>query len=150
LATPVSIRSDVSQHVKAGNRDSFSVATASVEVNGQTQRFISVSGNSWKGNAPNTVTLNGQMYAVVRTDSGSVPAASNGTQTNFNHAEQKLFSHIQDNYAGQNVNVNVAVQNTSAGSPGMCTGCSTTSGTFASGNTGFNINIFQGSSGVNP
>jgi hypothetical protein len=154
---PNGARTAVSQHLRSGvDADDVSVATASVTVNGKTEYFIGVSGKSYSGAAPNTLTINGRTYTVVRSDSGSVAPVNMGTNangtpiTNKNHAEQKLFSHIQDNYAGQNANVNVAVQNTSRQNPGMCQGCSTTSPNFAGNNSGFNVNMFHGTTGQNP
>ncbi len=46
--------------------------------------------------------------------------------------------------------MNIAVQNTSTGSPGMCEGCGITSTNFIEGNSDFNINVFQGTTGINP
>jgi filamentous hemagglutinin len=140
----------LSNFVKGGNTDSISVAASTVTVNGETQNLLSVSGQSWKGNAPTTVTINGVDYTVITSDSGSVGSAPTGAGTNFNHAEQKLFSYIQDTYSGRQAQVSIAVQNTSTGNPGMCSGCQATSGTFATSNPGFSVKIYQGSTGVNP
>lgn len=54
-------------------------------------------------------------------DNKSIPSTptSNG-QTNYNHAEQKLFSDINDNYKGKKATISVAIENTSIGTPGMC------------------------------
>ena len=128
-----------------------SYATASVTVNGKTEYFLSVSGKACSGNAPTTVNIGGVNYKVVVNDSKSIPSVSTSTtQTNYNHAEQKLFSHIQDTYKGQNADINLAVQNTSKYEPGMCVGCGSTSQSFAEANKNFNINIFQGTTGKNP
>lgn len=69
LANPGDIREEILENVKSGKRDGFSLATASVEVNGETHHYISTSGTSWKEDAPNEVILNGQTYTVVRGDS---------------------------------------------------------------------------------
>ncbi|KMW73117.1 hypothetical protein TI10_08285 [Photorhabdus luminescens subsp. luminescens] len=117
---------------------------------GKTEYYLSVNGKAWSGTSPTNVNIGGVNYKVIVSDSKSVPSAQNSdTQSNFNHAEQKLFSHIQDAYKGQKANVNIAVQNTSRNEPGMCTGCGNTSQTFAEMNKEFNVNIYQGSTGTN-
>ncbi|WBA55312.1 GNAT family N-acetyltransferase [Providencia sp. 21OH12SH02B-Prov] len=61
-------------------------------------------------------------------DSKSIPSVSTSNgQTNYNHAEQKLFSDINDNYKGKNAEIAIAVENTSQKVPGMCDGCQQTS-----------------------
>lgn len=151
LANPSTVRTVVADHVKRGSKP-FSVATASVQSGGQTSYFVSVSGgNRWKNGAPSELTIDGKTYTVVKTDSQSVASVQlKSGVTNLNHAEQKLFSYIQDSFSGQRVTVNVAVQNTSRDFPGMCSGCNTSSKSFAAANPNFNVNIFHGTSGVNP
>ncbi|MBB3387175.1 filamentous hemagglutinin, partial [Rhizobium sp. BK609] len=144
------VRGQLVNYVKGGKTAGISIAVSTVMVDGKTRNFLSVSGQSWKGNAPTEVVINGVNYSVVTGDTGSVPSATIGSLSNFNHAEQKLFSYIQDNFAGKNAQVSIAVQNTSIGSPGMCQGCQATSGTFATSNPNFNVKIYQGSTGVNP
>ena len=146
------IRQATQDYLKSSYQDkAVSYATASVTVNGKTEYFLSVSGKAWSGNAPTTVNIGGVNYKVVVNDSKSIPSVSTSTtQTNYNHAEQKLFSYIQDTYKGQNADINVAVQNTSKYEPGMCVGCGSTSQSFAEANKNFNINIFQGTTGKNP
>lgn len=97
------------------------------------------------------VNINSVNYKVVVNDSESIPSVSTSTiQTNYNHAEQKLFSYIYDTYKGQKADVNIAVQNTSKNESGMCVGCGSTSQIFAKSNEDININIFQGTTGKNP
>lgn len=96
------------------------------------------------------------IYQVVRIDSQHVPPVQYGVNgsgnpiTNYNHAEQGLFSHISQNYSGKKADINIAVQNTSKSNPGMCDGCSINSQKLANDNPNFNINIYEGSTGVNP
>ena len=154
--TDVTLDPDVMRNTISGNLKSrvdsndVSVATASVRVNGSTEYFVSVSGKSYSGTAPDTVTIGNRTYRVVRTDSLSVEPVKIGTnpdgssRTNKNHAEQKLFSYFKDNYLGENIEVNIGVQNTSPINPGVCQGCVSTSNGFAFDNTTFIINIFQG------
>ncbi|MBD2798084.1 DUF637 domain-containing protein [Xenorhabdus sp. 18] len=148
------IRLETQQQLKRRYREDtpVSYAAASVTTDGKTEYYLSVSGKAWSGNAPTTVSVNGVDYRVILTDSESIPSIGNieTKKTNFNHAEQKLFSHIRDAYKGQKADVNIAVQNTSIGEPGMCFGCGYTSQNFAEMNKNFNVNIFQGSTGVNP
>ncbi|MBV6748663.1 hemagglutinin repeat-containing protein, partial [Pseudomonas chlororaphis] len=149
---PSKIRDSLSPYVKSGDVDSLSVAAGSVEINGQTQYLLSVSGKGWKGNAPSTVDILGVEYRVITSDSGVLPSAVNGPNgaTNFNHAEQKLMSYLQQIYSGERANVSIGVQNTSVSNPGMCAGCTLTSQDFAGNNPLFNIKFFEGSTGVNP
>lgn len=73
------------------------------------------------------------------------------TQTNFNHAEHKLFSYIKDNYAGQKVDIKISVENTSKIKPGMCNGCNGSGVKFAEEmGENANIHIYQGSTGKRP
>ncbi|MDE1475125.1 DUF637 domain-containing protein [Xenorhabdus bovienii] len=149
------VRQETKNYLKASHQKgdkAVSYATASVEVNGITEYYLSVSGKAWSGSSPTTVNINGVNYKVILTDSESIPSIGiiKTKQTNLNHAEQKLFNHIQDTYNGQKANVNVAVQNTSTIEPGMCVGCEYTSQNFAEMNKNFNVNIFQGSTGGNP
>ncbi len=146
------VRLATQDYLKSSYQDkAVSYATASVTVNGKTEYYLSVSGKAWSGYAPTTVNIGGVNYKVVITDSKSVLSVpSSATQTNYNHAEQKLFSHIQDTYKGQQANVNIAVQNTSKEQAGMCVGCGNTSKTFAEANKTFNINIYQGTTGARP
>nr|WP_282563617.1 MULTISPECIES: hypothetical protein [Providencia] len=82
-------------------------------------------------------------------DSKSIPSVSTSNgQTNYNHAEQKLFSDINDNYKGKNAEIAIAVENTSQKVPGMCDGCQQTSLEFAKQNERFNITIYQGTTGI--
>lgn len=149
---PAMIRDGLSPYVRGGNTTGLSVATGSIEINGETQYLLSVSGKSWKGNAPETVKIGGSQYKVIVSDSGSVPSFPNGANgsTNLNHAEQKIMSYLQEVYAGQQVKISIGVQNTSASKPGMCSGCSMTSKKFAENNPLFDIEFFQGSSRSNP
>ncbi|REF27233.1 hypothetical protein BDD26_1989 [Xenorhabdus cabanillasii] len=126
---------------------SYSISGASVTVDGKKEYYLSVIGDAWSGTSPNVVNINGVNFNVIREDSGSIPSAPNGKQTNFNHAEQKLFSHFQDNFQGKKVDINMSIQNTSATSPGMCAGCKPNSKVFADQNKDFIINIFEGTIG---
>ena len=133
------------------NNISIAVATVT-NSRGQTINLIAVSGQSLKGNAPSTVTINGKNYQVVNTDSGSIGSYVYAlpNKTNYNHAEIKLASYLQDNYKGQRINVNMAIQNTSRRSVGMCNGCSQSMPDFARQNRNFNIKIYEGSTMRNP
>jgi hypothetical protein len=149
---PSVLRDKLSPYVRSGNTNSLSVAAGSVETNGKKHYFLSVSGKGWKGNSPDNVIIEGIEYQVIRKDSGSLPSVPNGPNgsTNYNHAEQKLMSHIQEKYSKKAANVSIGVQNTSASSPGMCSGCTITSSDFAENNPLFDITFYEGSSGVNP
>jgi len=149
---PNVVRSELGKYVRGGNANSVSVAVGSVEINGKIQHILSVSGKAWKGNAPKVVNIQGVEYKVIRSDSGALPSVTNGPNgsTNFNHAEQKLMSHIQEAYKGANAKISIGVQNTSLSKPGMCSGCSITSTSFAYNNPLFNIKFFEGTTGVNP
>ncbi|MCC8368193.1 DUF637 domain-containing protein [Xenorhabdus sp. PB61.4] len=149
------VRQETLKYLKAShqkNDKAVSYATASVDTNGITEYYLSVSGKAWSGSSPTTVNIGGVNYKVILTDSESIPSIGiiKTQKTNLNHAEQKLFSYIQDNYNGQKANVNISVQNTSIMEPGMCIGCGYTSQNFAEMNKNFNVNIFQGSTGANP
>lgn len=153
LANPAEVRSQIQEYVKRSGFDKISIATATVEINGKTERFIAVSGKSWEGDSPRSITLNdGKTYKVITEDSGSVAPVkinSNG-QLNKNHAEQKLFSYFQDNFAGQSAKIEIAVQNNSIKKAGMCAGCQTSSRSFSQNNREFNITIYQGTTGTSP
>ena len=151
LANPDSIRNILSPLVK-GKIDDKSIATAVVKVDGQEHYFLAVNGRNWRSDSPDVVPINGKMYTVIRTDSGSIPPQkylnSKGQEvTNFNHAEQKIESYIYDNFAGKNASVQIAVQNTSRDFPGMCLGCNSSTKIFSDI---FSTTIYQGSTGVNP
>ncbi len=145
------IRQETKTHLKSRQQmddAAVSYAAGSVTVNGKTEYYLSVSGKSWSGNSPTTVNIGGVNYKVIKSDSQSVPSVEvEAGKTNLNHAEQKLFSHIQDTYKGQKADVNISIQNTSAISPGMCKGCGSTSQSFAENNKDFNINIYHGTTG---
>ena len=84
------------------------------------------------------------------TADGGVKAADN-----FNHAEMKLASHINDTYGNTKADVNIAVQNTSNQVAGACSYCSGKQGNTSVGNLGalnpnMNINFYHGTTGVNP
>ncbi|MDH1659065.1 DUF637 domain-containing protein, partial [Pseudomonas mosselii] len=149
---PALLRDNLTPFVRSANKNSLSIAAGSVEIEGQTQYFLSVSGKGWRGDAPDVVTLAGVEYKVVKVDSKAVESVVNGLNgsTNFNHAEQKLMSYFQDVYAGKSAKVSLGVQNTSASNPGMCSGCTVTSKSFAESNPSFSVRFFEGSSGVNP
>ena len=152
------IRSHLEHNIKSNKGlENISIALASVDINGKTEYFISVSGTAWKGNAPNTVTINGIKYNVVRTDSGSLGTAINGVKAtdNFNHAEMKLASYINDMYGNVNANVSIAVQNTSNRVAGACPACRGQVGNTPVSNLGLmnpnmNVNFYHGTTGVNP
>ncbi|CDH18149.1 putative Filamentous hemagglutinin family outer membrane protein [Xenorhabdus bovienii str. kraussei Quebec] len=129
------IRQETQGFLKEGyqnNKKPVSYAIGSVTSNGKTDYYLSVSGKAWSGKSSADVTISGVKYKVIRRDSESYPRieGDNG-QSNFNHAEQKLFSHFEDNYKGQKVDINMAIQNTSIKPIGMCVGCKTTSENFA-------------------
>lgn len=149
---PSLVRGNLSPYVRGGNTNNISIATGSIEIEGKTQYLLSVSGKGWKGNAPDVVKIEGVEYKVIRDDSGALPSVSNGPNgsTNFNHAEQKLMSYIQESYSGSRANILIGVENTSKSMPGMCSGCSITSRSFAENNPLFNIRFYEGSSGLNP
>jgi len=149
---PSLVRGSLAPFVRGGNTNNLSLATGSVEINGKTQYLLSVSGKGWKSNAPDVVKINGVDYKVIRTDSGAVSSVTNGPNgsTNFNHAEQKLMSYVQENYPNIKANVSVGVQNTSISKPGMCSGCSITSRSFAENNPLYNVKFFEGTSRINP
>jgi filamentous hemagglutinin len=146
------LRSGLSKYVKSGNTSDISVAAASITTeDGKVTNLLSVSGKSWKGNAPSVVSINGTTYTVIQTDSGSIGNATgpNG-QLNTNHAEMKLGSYINDNFAQVNAKIDIAVQNTSASRPGMCAGCSVTMPNLSIKNPNLKINIYQGSTNSGP
>ncbi|NBL89375.1 hemagglutinin repeat-containing protein [Proteus sp. G2673] len=149
-----SIRNATQQYLKKPLQQdgaAVSYATASVTVNGKTEYYLSVSGKSWSGKSPDTVNIDGVTYKVIRDDKNSFTSVGNieSKRTNFNHAEQKLFNHIQDAYKGQKADVNMAIQNTSNRDPGMCVSCGYTSKNFAENNKDLNVKIYQGSTGEN-
>ncbi|MDS0789010.1 hypothetical protein OSB94_12985 [Proteus vulgaris] len=145
------IREELGIYVKKGDTKAISVATASVTIKENTEYFLSVSGKSWKGNGPQEIVINKISYKVIVTDTGSIPSKQvSSTQTNYNHAEQKIFSYIQDNYKDKEAIINLSVENTSISNPGMCNGCSKTAPNFAENNPKFTINIYQGTTGQRP
>ncbi|QPN89357.1 VENN motif pre-toxin domain-containing protein [Proteus vulgaris] len=148
------IRQETKQYLKLGAQKedaAVSYATASVTVNGKTEHYLLVSGKSWSGQSPDTVNIGGINYKVIRDDKNSFTSIGDidAKKTNFNHAEQKLFNHIQDAYKGKEADVNMAIQNTSKRDPGMCVGCGYTSQNFAENNKNLNVTIYQGSTGGN-
>ncbi|MDE1496676.1 DUF637 domain-containing protein [Xenorhabdus bovienii] len=128
----------------------YSISGASVTVDGKKEYYLSVSGDAWSGTSPNVVNIKGVEYKVIRIDTNSIPSVTNKKQTNFNHAEQKLFNHFEDNFKGKKVDINMSIQNTSIKAPGMCTGCKPNSKVFADQNKDFIINIFEGTTGRKP
>lgn len=97
------------------------------------------------------IVINKINYKIIVTDTGSIASKpTSSTQTNYNHAEQKIFSYIQDSYKGKEAIINISVENTSISNPGMCNGCSKTAPNFAENNPKFTINIYQGTTGQRP
>lgn len=72
------------------------------------------------------------------------------TQTNFNHAEMKLGSYINDNYSNTEASVDIAIQNTSTRAQGMCSGCKQLVPELAAKNKKLDITIYHGTTGANP
>jgi hypothetical protein len=66
-------------------------------------------------------------------------------KSNFNHAEKKLFGYIKNQFGGQHADIDIAVQNTSKNSPGMCDSCSYLAADFSGLVPEFNVRIFEGS-----
>ena len=158
--TPLDIdalREKLIPHVKSGvGVNNISIAVARVTVNGKTEHYLSVSGSSWKGNAPDIVDINGTKYNVVRTDTGSLGTVSNKEKSgNYNHAEMKLGDYINQKYSGTNAQVDVSVQNTSNRNAGVCNLCQGKDGGTPFSNLGrmnpnMNITVYHGTTGVNP
>lgn len=151
------LRQKLRPHVKSGvGVNNISIAVAKVTVNGKTEYYLSVSGSSWKGNAPDIVDINGTKYNVVRTDTGSLGTVSNKEKSgNYNHAEMKLGDYINQKYSGTNAQVDVAVQNTSNRNAGVCNLCQGKDGGTPFSNLGrtnpnMNITVYHGTTGVNP
>ena len=62
----------------------------------------------------------------------------------------KLGDYINENYGSTNSKVEIAVQNTSKGNPGMCDGCQVNLPTLAKRNPNLEIQIYEGSTRLNP
>ena len=146
------IRGQLGAYVKGNKVDNISIATGSIIVNGKTEYVLTVSGKSWKGNAPTSVNINGVNYKVIVEDSQSIRNyPSSATQTNLNHAEHKLMSYAKDNYVGQKVDIKISVENTSKTKPGMCNGCNGSGVKFAEEmGENANIHMYQGTTGKRP
>ena len=147
------IRSELTPWVSSNNTKNISIAIASVTVNGKTDYYLSVSGKSWRGDAPNMVNINGINYKVIREDNGSLGTVKG--QDNYNHAEMKLASHINSIYGGTNAKIDIAVQNTSDRIAGACPYCSGKKGEtpvskLGGMNPNMNVTIYHGTTGVNP
>ncbi|MBD2785085.1 DUF637 domain-containing protein [Xenorhabdus sp. DI] len=149
---PDMLRKETKIFLKSSSQRSdsaVSYASASVTVNGKKEYYLSVSGKSWSGNSPDVVNIKGINYKIIKSDSNSIPNIPNAPgQTNFNHAEQKLFNHFQDTYRGKKADIDMAIQNTGNTPVGMCIGCDKTSKVFANNNKDFNINIYHGTTGT--
>ncbi|RYH66481.1 MAG: hypothetical protein EON54_04950 [Alcaligenaceae bacterium] len=144
------LRPTIDGLVKSSHLEGYTVSAASVTVAGKTQYFLSVSGQAWKGNSPNTVTIDGTTYTVVLDNSGGLGSVLSNGQTNTVHAENGLGSYISNMFSGQQATINISVQNNSNSSPGMCAGCSITMPNLAENNPGFTVNIYQGSTNTTP
>ena len=152
------IQSNAEKYIKGGESQvkNISIATAKVTTKGGvTENLLSVSGKSWKGTAPKEVTIDGIKYKVIVNDSQSVNTytgvnSSGNSSWNYNHAEKKLASYIQDNYSGRGAKVEIGVQNTSADFPGMCVNCKSSMFDFGKNNPDINITIYEGTTGINP
>jgi len=149
---PSVLREALGDYVKKGETRTLSVAAGSINVDGNVQYVLSVSGKNLRGDSPSVVEISGVRYTIVKTDTKSVPSVMNGKGgvTNFNHAEQKLMSYFQDAYSGKKATISIGVENTSALKPGMCSGCSISSTIFAEKNPSFDIRMFHGTTGINP
>ncbi|EKY09309.1 hypothetical protein HMPREF9120_00471 [Neisseria sp. oral taxon 020 str. F0370] len=151
------LRHELTFWVASNNTRDISIAAARVTINGETKHYLGVSGSSWKGNSPDEVTINNVEYEVIRRDSGSLGTAENGKKSaeNFNHAEIKLASHINETYGGTNAKVEIAVQNTSRDKLGACEYCRGAKGEtpisiLGKLNQEMDITFYHGSTGVNP
>ena len=145
------IRPALRDFVTSGKTEAITLAAAKVTLNGETKHYLAVSGQKWRGNADTNITINGVNYTVIRMDTGSL-----GKGTNYNHAEMKLASHINETYSGSNAKVELAVQNTSSRSAGVCERCRGESDTggipiseLGIRNPNMNITIYHGTTGVN-
>ncbi len=127
-------------------------------INGEGQYFLAVNSNKWDIDSPEVVTINDTTFTVVRSNSKAVTPVdydTNGNghmQSNEYHAEQKLYSYIQDNFSGSSAKVTVAIQNTSKrlNNQGMCLGCNANTPVFAADNPNLDLDIYHGSTKENP
>jgi len=140
------------EYVKDGKvRDGYSLSAASITVDGKTEYLIAVSGKAMDQDFKNSseLNLNGKSYTYIDKDSSSVMGVYNpeNDQNNYNHAEKKLMSYMQDNYSGQSGTVTITSQNTFLDKPGMCTSCKFSNVGFATNNPSFTIEMHHGVKG---
>lgn len=129
--------------------DNLSISVAEIKTaTGSIERVMAVNGKAWHGNnAPKeSITWQGNIYNIVFTDPKNLPTNVN----NINHAEKRIFEYINANYSNQPINVKIAVENTSARSQGMCSGCSISINDLSNRMPKMTIQMFQGSTGRNP
>lgn len=125
----------------------ISIAVAEIKTSsGNIERLVAVSGNAWHGeNAPKVIFWQGYNYKVIFNDLKKLP-----NRGNENHAEKRIFEYINSAYNNQRVNVKIAVENTSAKSVGMCTGCTTSIQDLSRQQPKLRITMFHGSTKTNP
>lgn len=134
--------------------ENISIATAKVTTeNGETINLLAVSGKALGKDAIQEIEINGIKFKVVNEDKGTLGVSAYGDgeyMLNRNHAEMKLGDYINENYGSTNSKVEIAVQNTSKGNPGMCDGCQVNLPTLAKRNPNLEIQIYEGSTRLNP
>lgn len=93
-----------------------------------------------------SATKYGTEYTVVKNDIQSIGSfISKDPKGNFNHAEMKIGSYINDTYRGRPVKVDIAVENTGDKIIGLCNPCIKTIPNLGKQNPNMTISVFHGS-----
>ena len=157
-----SILSNTDKISKRGRINGFSIAVATVKIDGIEHNFLSLSGSAWKGDKiPETIRIPSKNGGFIDYKVIDAPADESilGKQTrshtsgqienNLKHAEMKLGSYLEQQFSTSNkrVDIHMAVQNTNPKSSGICTwGCQKTIPNLGVKNNNMNINLYHGHS----
>jgi YD repeat-containing protein len=136
------------------DKDSVTIGAGKVTYteNGEQKTAYIFGTTGWRQNGDSNIEINGQRYTVVKTDSGSLkPNNADKGKTNANHVEMKMGSYVKDNYSNVGpVKFEMAIENTSETTVGMCLGCQQSIPNLAKENPNFETTVYHGSTGKNP
>ncbi len=133
------------------NIDDLTVSIAEVSLdNNQKKYLVAVNGTKdIKKNATTNFIYKGKDFEFVKKDNGWIKTYTNiyenGKENwNFNHAEKKMFGHIQEKYENYVSKIEMTVQNTDLVHSGVCNRCKNSVKNYSENNIYTPIKIYEG------